>query len=58
MSSSSLVPACRYRLALPRWATVKVDPVVLGTEHLAIGEEPLRVEQLCQVTNTLIDRQT
>jgi hypothetical protein len=37
---------------------VKVDPVVLGTEHLAIGEEPLRVEQLCQVTNTLIDRQT
>ena len=37
---------------------MKVDPVVLGTEHLAIGEEPLRVEQLCQVTNTLIDRQT
>ena len=26
--------------------------------ELAIGEEPLRVEQLCQVTNTLIDRQT
>ena len=42
----------------PDGTTVKVDPVALGTEHLAIGEEPLRVEQLCQVTNTLIDRQT
>lgn len=41
----------------PDGATVKVDPVVLGTEHLAIGKEPLSVEQLGEVTNTLIDRQ-